>query len=359
MNSPKSQKDEGRIIRESPYSKYIGSVFGRLTVIKDMGMRKRRADSPKKTHFFLFGCSCGAEKEIPISDVLNHKIESCGCFKHEQNLGNKGRSEGNPKHGCSHQRIYKIYHNIKGECYNKNNKKYDNFGGRGIAMCDEWKNSFVVFREWSLSNGYDDNINNSLCRRDLNKGFSPENCFFSTRSFNRKHAMGDYSKKKMMERASRWRESHKEDFSRAIRNGIRTKIKRYGNIIPPNREKATWKCGWRKVGNANVFFRSRREANYAMYLQFLKEKGEITEWVHEPKTFVFTDGRAFVPDFEVILPNGQIEYHEVKGWYDDRSRHHIELMKEQFPGEKLIIVFSKEYKEIKKKFSHIVPGWEK
>lgn len=343
----------------SLYDKYIGQHFGRLVALKDVGMKRRRENSPKKTHFFLFRCDCGKEKEIAMPDVLNGKICSCGCFREEEQHKKPGRKEGNPKHGDFYKKIYKVYHNMRGKCLNPNSNKYENFGGRGITICNEWLNDYIAFRDWSLSHGYDETDKSTLCRKDLDKGFSPDNCFYETLSFSRKHSMSVCSRKKMIERANKWREDNRDTFVKAIRKGITTKIKKYGIIPLNNREKATWKCGWRTIAGLKIYFRSRWEANYGRYLQKLKEIGKIGDWVHEPKTFLFPDGKTFLPDFEVIKLDGSVEYHEVKGWNDERSKHHLQAMKENFPNEKLIVIFAKQYNAIKKEYSKNIPEWEK
>lgn len=345
--------------KSSPYDKHIGKRFGRLVAIRDLGMIRRNPTSTKKTHFFLFKCDCGREKMIAMSDVLKGKITSCGCLRHELNLKSKGRSCGNPKHGDCYKKIYQIYNNIKGKCYNKNNKSYSNFGGIGITICDEWENDYIKFREWSYANGYQEKGNNSLCRKDLNKGFSPDNCFFSTVSYNKRHALSDHSIDIMKGKANAWRKENKETIKKYIRKGIETKIKKYGKLAVSNRQKATWKCGWRTISGTRIFFRSRWEANYGRYLQALKESKQIKDWIYEPKTFIFKDGKTFLPDFEVINYNGSIEYHEVKGWNDERSKHHLQAMREDFPNEKLIVIFSKQYKDITREFSKKIEGWEK
>lgn len=125
---------------------------------------------------------------------------------------------------------------------------------------------------------------------------------------------------------------------------------------------ATWKCGWREVGGQRCYFRSRWEANYARYLQFLLEKNQITKWEHEPETFWFEKikrgCRSYLPDFRVTEPNGSIVYHEVKGWMDDRSKTKIKRMGIYHPTVRLIVIDAKPYKEIQKKLSSLLPGWE-
>lgn len=66
-------------------------------------------------------------------------------------------------------------------CYNAESKGYIHYGGRGITVCDEWKNSFTAFREWALTNGYDVTAPPRQCSLDrinVNAGYCPENCRF-------------------------------------------------------------------------------------------------------------------------------------------------------------------------------------
>lgn len=129
-----------------------------------------------------------------------------------------------------------------------------------------------------------------------------------------------------------------------------------------NRESATWKAGWREFGGVRKYYRSRWEANYGRYLQWLKESGNITAWEHEPETFWF-DGikrgcMSYLPDFRVTENSGTITYHEVKGWMDDRSKTKISRMARYHPNVRLILICAKEYKAIAKKVAGIIPGWE-
>jgi len=134
-----------------------------------------------------------------------------------------------------------------------------------------------------------------------------------------------------------------------------------GNYAPP-RPKATWKAGWRIVAGRRVYFRSRWEANYARYLQFLKERGDILEWEHEPITFWFKGIKrgtvSYLPDFRVTENNSDIAYHEVKGYMDQRSRTKLERMRRQYPSVRLILIDRKPYMEIERKLGRIIEGWE-
>lgn len=77
-----------------------------------------------------------------------------------------------------HHRLYGVWENIKTRCQNKNNHNYKRYGERGIELCDEWQD-FKGFKEWAYANGYDKNAPRGQCtldRIDNNKGYSPDNC---------------------------------------------------------------------------------------------------------------------------------------------------------------------------------------
>ena len=81
----------------------------------------------------------------------------------------------------SDNRIYGVWEGMKARCYNPNNKLYYRYGGRGITVCDEWKNDSMAFIKWAYENGYDDKAEKKKCeldRIDNNKGYCPENCRF-------------------------------------------------------------------------------------------------------------------------------------------------------------------------------------
>lgn len=63
---------------------------------------------------------------------------------------------------------------MKNRCYKKNNDNYQYYGGRGIAICPEWKEDFIAFKTWALSNGYNSNL--SIDRIDTNGNYEPKNC---------------------------------------------------------------------------------------------------------------------------------------------------------------------------------------
>jgi hypothetical protein len=80
----------------------------------------------------------------------------------------------------SHLRIYRIFVGMHSRCEIPSNSHYDNYGGRGICVCEEWSGNdgFFYFYKWSMENGYTNKL--SIDRLDNNKGYSPDNCKWST-----------------------------------------------------------------------------------------------------------------------------------------------------------------------------------
>lgn len=124
----------------------------------------------------------------------------------------------------------------------------------------------------------------------------------------------------------------------------------------------SWKAAWVEVGGNRFYARSRWEANYARYLQFLKEKGQVVAWEHEPETFWFEaikrGCRSYLPDFKVTLPSNVIEYHEVKGWMDPRSVTKIKRMAKYHPKITLIVRDAKWYRANQPTLRALIKGWE-
>lgn len=160
-----------------------------------------------------------------------------------------------------------------------------------------------------------------------------------------------------------WERMTEEDIARRGWKIAKTRAENMAAGLYVNERKGTtWKAGWREIGRHRKYFRSRWEANYARYLQFLLDRGAIADWEHEPHTFWFEGIKrgslSYLPDFKVTNPGGSVEWHEVKGWMDDRSKTKLNRMAKYHPNEKLVLIRQKDYQEIRNKLSSLIPEWE-
>lgn len=123
-----------------------------------------------------------------------------------------------------------------------------------------------------------------------------------------------------------------------------------------------WKAGWREFGDQRCFFRSAWESNWGRYLEWLRVRGDIQKWEHEPETFWFEKirrgTRSYLPDFRVTERNGSVVFHEVKGWMDQKSATKIKRMRIYHPTVKLIVIDKKQYASVRNALGGVIPGWE-
>lgn len=120
--------------------------------------------------------------------------------------------------------------------------------------------------------------------------------------------------------------------------------------------------GWRVIAGRRIYFRSRWEANWGRYLEWLKSRGDIAEWEHEPETFWFLKikrgVRSFLIDFRVTERSGAVVYHEVKGWMDPRSKTKLKRMAKYYPDVRVIVIDKRTMADLAAKLGRVIPGWE-
>lgn len=143
------------------HSNLIGQKFGMLTPYEYV------IGSKWKCH-----CDCGNEVIVPTAKLTSGHTKSCGCLK---------RKGYHFTHHLGKPDTYSHWYNIKSRCFNKNHPRFDDWGGRGIVMCDEWKNDFKAFHEYvtSLPN-YGAKGFSSLDRIDNNGNYEPGNIRWAT-----------------------------------------------------------------------------------------------------------------------------------------------------------------------------------
>lgn len=117
-----------------------------------------------------------------------------------------------------------------------------------------------------------------------------------------------------------------------------------------------------ELGGKRFYAKSAWESNYAHYLHFLKGRGEIGDWEYEPRTFWFDKirrgVRSYLPDFRVTLQNGVVQWHEVKGWLDSKSKTKLKRMTKYHPSETVILIGESWFKDANKKLKGLIPGWK-
>lgn len=154
--------------------------FGMLTVLSYKG---------KNSHgdrVYECMCDCGNITTATASDLVKGNKKSCGCLHGE-------------RHGHADDRLYSVWCTMKARCDNPSNQKYKNYGGRGIKVCDEWRQSFSSFYEWSMKNGYDYDAPYGQCTLDrinVDGNYEPSNCRWTdakTQARNKRHIKREVS----------------------------------------------------------------------------------------------------------------------------------------------------------------------
>lgn len=144
-----------------------GQRFGRLTV-------KQRINERTKCGHIQWICICDCENEVTVTTghLRDGGCRSCGCLQKE------AVGAVNLKHGLSYSPEYTVWEHLKSRCYNENNASYPDYGGRGITVCEEWRNSFEAFYR---DMGPRPSLSYSIERKNNEEGYCKNNCYWATR----------------------------------------------------------------------------------------------------------------------------------------------------------------------------------
>lgn len=157
-----------------------GDVFGRLTLLHPVAPheytdKNGRVRSHKRWRVL---CSCGEVKEASLEHLVSGQIISCGCY------GKEAVSKRRTTHGESRKPtgVYRVWAGLIQRCTNPRTKNWKRYGGRGISVCDEWRNNYETFREWALASGYAKGL--QIDRIDNNGNYESSNCRFTSAKVN-------------------------------------------------------------------------------------------------------------------------------------------------------------------------------
>lgn len=152
-----------------PAKDLSGLKFNRLSVVECVGC------TPQRNSIWKCKCDCGNECRVVGSSLVNGTITSCGCYRRERTaaMGRKTR-----KHGMWNTPEYKTWQGIIQRCENKNGSAYDDYGGRGIKVCERWHQ----FENFLADMGKRPSPEHSIDRYPNNDGhYEPGNCRWATR----------------------------------------------------------------------------------------------------------------------------------------------------------------------------------
>lgn len=140
-----------------------GTRYGMLTVIKETDRMVQPGGI--RARAFLCKCDCGKEKVVRLSHLRHNRVKSCGCLVGEF-------------HGLCQAQLYTVWRGIKNRCYCDSYEEKKYYQGKGVIMCDDWKNSFTAFYEWAINNGYKEGL--TIDREDSDRNYEPDNCRWVT-----------------------------------------------------------------------------------------------------------------------------------------------------------------------------------
>ena len=144
-----------------------------MKLVEDLGMLLPNERVSKKKRYGIYECPfCKVHFKTATADVKNGKSTKClSCAR---------KASINAKHNDSKTRLYNIWCSMIGRVENKKNTSYEDYGGRGVIICEEWRSNYLSFKKWALQNGYSNSL--KIDRIDNDLGYFPNNCRWATQT---------------------------------------------------------------------------------------------------------------------------------------------------------------------------------
>ena len=149
----------------------VGRIFGRLTVLRRVGV--------DKCGHIMFECQCSCPERTILTVTGTHLLtghtQSCGCLQRERTSAARLKWKTDDE-----QVLAERFKSMKRRCYCKTERRYSDWGGRGITICDEWLNDHSKFMDWAKRNGFQKNL--EIDRINNDGPYSPDNCRWITKA---------------------------------------------------------------------------------------------------------------------------------------------------------------------------------
>ena len=193
-----------------------------MKLIEDLGLLFPNSTNTQKKRYGIYECSvCAIHFKTITAGVKNGKSTKClSCARKNPTFS---------KHNDSKTRLYGIWCSMIGRVENKNNLDYKNYGGRGIAICKEWRSDYLSFKKWAFENGYSNTL--KIDRIDNDRNYEPDNCRWTTQTIQSRNTRVLYRHNTSGYRGVSWHKKQQKFNSRITVNSITISLGSYCSDI--------------------------------------------------------------------------------------------------------------------------------